>query len=353
MTDQDLTNLLIARLREATASGRPLRLVGGDSKPFYGRAVDAEPLLLAAHAGIVSYDPAELVLTARCGTRVAAIETLLASHGQRLAFDPPRYGAAATIGGAVAAGLTGPARPRSGALRDYVLGVRMLTGDGRSLRFGGEVIKNVAGYDLSRLLAGSLGILGVLLEVSVKVLPRPPAAATLRFETDAAGALARLAAWSGSSLPISAGAWIDGGLYARFEATPATLESVRRELGGESLDDAAAFWASLRDQTHAFFADPGRLWRLQLPPGSGPVGDAAAMLVEWQGMQRWYRARGEENLFALAAAAGGSAMLYRGARNEEEVFAPLAPPVLALHRALKKTFDPAGILNPGRMYATL
>ena len=223
--------MLAGRLRDASARCLPLRLVGSDSKPFYGRPVDGEPLALSAHAGIVKYDPAELVLTARCGTRVAALESLLAAHGQRLAFDPPRHGPGTTFGGAVAAGLTGPARARWGALRDYVLGVRMLTGDGRPLRFGGEVIKNVAGYDLSRLLAGSLGILGVLLEVSVKVLPLPAAEATLCFEADASGALARLAEWSASTLPMTASAWVDGRLYLRLEATPATLDAVRRRLG--------------------------------------------------------------------------------------------------------------------------
>jgi glycolate oxidase FAD binding subunit len=293
------------------------------------------------------------VLTVRCGTRLNDIESLLASQGQRLAFDPPRHGPSATIGGAVATGLAGPSRQRSGALRDHVLGVRLLAGDGRRLRFGGEVIKNVAGYDVSRLMAGSLGILAVLLEVSLKVLPQPRGELTLCFERGHSDALDDLARWSGSGLPISAGAWVEQSLHARFEGTTATLASVRRALGGTPVDHAAAFWASLRDQSHAFFAGQGRLWRLHLPPGAGQVGDATTMLVEWQGGQRWCRARDEEEYFSVAAAAGGSATLYRGAREGEEVFAPLAPAVQALHHALKQVFDPAGILNPGRMYARL
>jgi glycolate oxidase FAD binding subunit len=353
MADCDLTLTLADRLRTATLHGMALRLVGGDTKRFYGRPVHAEGLELHGHRGIVNYDPAELVLTARCGTMLAEIEALLASNGQRLAFDPPQYGAGATIGGAIAAGLAGPGRARFGSARDYVLGVRMLAGDGRVLRFGGEVMKNVAGYDVSRLLAGSLGILGVLLEVSIKVLPRAPSELTLAFDHDQSAALETLTQWSGTALPVSAGAWADGRLYARFEGSEATLDAVARRLGGEPVEPAAAFWTGLRDQTPAFFSGSARLWRMQLPLGVAPLPLSGATLIEWQGMQRWCYEEDGIDPHAVAATAGGSASLFRGAIGSEEVFAPLAPPVLELHRSLKQVFDPAGILNPGRMYAGL
>jgi glycolate oxidase FAD binding subunit len=353
MADCDLTLTLADRLRSATSHGVALRPVGGDTKRFYGRLVDADVFELRGHSGIVNYDPAELVLTARCGTTLAEIEALLASNGQRLAFDPPQYGAGSTIGGAIAAGLAGPGRARFGSARDYVLGVRLLAGDGRVLRFGGEVMKNVAGYDVSRLLAGSLGILGILLEVSIKVLPRAQSELTLAFDHDQATALETLTQWSGTALPVSAGTWVDGCSYVRFEGSEATLAAVARRLGGEPVEPAASFWTSLRDQTHAYFDRAARLWRLQLPLGVAPLPMTGATLIEWQGMQRWCYEEDGVDPHAVAAMAGGSASLFRGAIESEEVFAPLAPQIRELHRSLKQVFDPAGILNPGRMYAGL
>jgi glycolate oxidase FAD binding subunit len=353
MSGHDLAPAITDRLREASARGTPLRLAGGDTKRFYGRPVGGNTLALRDHAGVVNYDPTELVLTARCGTRLSDIDTLLAMHGQRLAFDPPRHGADATIGGAIAAGLAGPSRPRHGAVRDHVLGVRVLTGDGRALRFGGEVMKNVAGYDVARLMTGSLGILGVLLELSLRVLPRPPAELTLVFEVDAEAALGWLDDAAHTSLPIIASTWVAGRLYARCEGTDATLAAAHRQLGGEPLVDGAAFWASVRDHTHPFFAGARRLWRLHLPRGVGLPFAGAEALIEWQGAQCWYHDRQDADPRAVAAAAGGSATLFRGATAEEEVFAPLAPAVLRLHRVLKQIFDPASIVNRGRMYAGL
>jgi len=353
MTDRDFSSAITDRLREASTRGTPLRLAGGDTKRFYGRAVPGETLDLREHAGVVNYDPAELVLTARCGTTLAEIDQLLAAHGQRLAFDPPCHGPGATIGGAIAAGLAGPPRPRHGAVRDHVQGIRLATGDGRALRFGGEVLKNVAGYDVSRLMAGSLGILGVLLELSLRVLPRPAAALTLVFEVDIATALDRLGTWASTSLPLCASTWAARHLYARFEGTEATLQAVHRRLGGEAIGEADSFWKSVRDQTHPFFAGTGRLWRLHLPAVAGPALPADDALMEWHGAQLWYHDRETTDLHAAAVAAGGSATLFRGAAADEEIFAPLASPVLRLHRSLKQVFDPAGILNPGRMYAGL
>jgi glycolate oxidase FAD binding subunit len=353
MAGSDLSSAIADRLREASARRTPLRLAGGDTKRFYGRAVVGESVDLRGHAGVVNYDPAELVLTARCGTTLLEIDQLLAAQGQRFAFDPPRHSRGATIGGAIAAGLAGPPRPRHGAVRDHVQGVRIVTGDGRALRFGGEVLKNVAGYDVSRLMAGSLGILGVLLELSLRVLPRPAAELTLVFELDVAAALERLGTWASSSLPLCSSTWVAGRLYTRFEGTEATLQAVQQRLGGEPLGEAGSFWNSVRDQTHPFFASTGRLWRLHLPAGTRLPLAEDDVLMEWHGAQLWYHEREKADFDAAAVAAGGSATLFRGAVDDEEVFTPLASPVLRLHRSLKQVFDPAGILNPGRMYGGL
>jgi len=353
VTGLDCTAELAAQVQAATQSGAPLRIAGGDTKRFLGREVTAAPLEVARHRGILRHDPAELVLTARGGTPLVEVEACLAEHRQRLPFEPPRFGAGATLGGTVACGLAGPARGWSGPLRDYVLGVRVLTGDGRVLRFGGEVMKNVAGYDVARLMAGSFGVLGVLLDVSLKVLPAPPAERTLAQDCDEAAALARLAELWRGALPLTAGAWADGRMHLRFEGSPATLDEVERRVGGAAVEDAPAFWASLREQTHPFFAGAVPLWRCTLPPLAAAMDAGSAPLIEWNGQQRWYRGATGAPMFELAAAAGGHATLFRHAPAGAEVFAALAPPLLRLHQGLKRVFDPAGVLNPGRMYAEL
>jgi glycolate oxidase FAD binding subunit len=234
-----------------------------------------------------------------------------------------------------------------------VLGARLLTGDGRVLRFGGEVMKNVAGYDLARLMAGSLGILGVLLDVSLKVLPQPAGERTLALELDEPRALERLAALARGGLPLSGGSWVDGRLYLRFEGCEATLDSIGRRIGGEVTPHAAGFWVSLREQTHPFFAGDRPLWRCTVPALAPPLALGSAPLIEWSGMQRWYRCTPGLDVFGAVRAAGGHATLFRHGPASAEVFAPLAPPLMRLHRELKRAFDPAGILNPGRMYGDL
>jgi glycolate oxidase FAD binding subunit len=351
--DRDDTEALVAQVTDATARGTPLRVTGGDTKRFFGRTVSGEPLSVQAHRGILRHDPAELVITARAGTPLDEIESQLEAAGQRLPFEPPHFGRPATIGGTIAAGLAGPARAWSGPARDYVLGAVVLAGDGRVLRFGGEVMKNVAGYDLARVMAGSLGILGVLLEVSLKVLPRAAAERTLALDMDERAALERLGALAGSALPLTAGSWIDGRLYLRFEGSAKTLASVTARVGGELLDDGASFWTSLREQSHGYFAGPDALWRITLPPAAAVMALGGPVLLEWNGQQRWCRAGADAPLHEAAANAGGHATLFRNAPRDCEVFAPLAGPLLRVHRELKRVFDPAGILNPGRMYAEL
>ncbi len=356
----DLTQELAAQVRAAHDEGRPLRIVGGGTKPWLGRAVEGQAMDLSPHRGIVSYEPTELVLTARAGTPLAEIEAALAERNQCLAFEPPHYGNPATLGGTVACNLSGPARPYAGACRDFVLGVRMLNGRGEVLRFGGEVMKNVAGYDLSRLMAGAQGTLGVLLEVSLKVLPRPAAEQTLSFEMDAETAIRRFNAWAGQPLPIGAACHDGERAWLRLAGAEAGVRAAQERLGGEVVEEGAAFWHSVREQTHAFFARPGSLWRLSLPPATEPV--PGVRFIDWGGALHWVYS--EAPPWDYARQAGGHATRWHaeGGRTAPsplrgegwgggEVFQPLAPGLLALHRRLKESFDPRGILNPGRLYA--
>ncbi|MFO1392943.1 MAG: glycolate oxidase subunit GlcE [Steroidobacteraceae bacterium] len=352
MADRDATAELVDRVRDATARRVPLRIVGGDTKEFLGRILECDLLELDVHSGIVSYDPAELVITARGGTRLDAIVAALGEHGQRLPFEPPSFGDAATLGGTVACGLSGPARAFAGPLRDYVLGARVLAGDGRVLRFGGEVMKNVAGYDVARTMAGAFGTLGVLLDVSLKVLPAARHTRTLALAIDQQAALAHLEQLARTSLPLSASSWTDGVLWLRFEGSQRTLDDVQRRVGGEVVDDGDAFWTSVREHTHRFFATGMRIWRLHVPASAPPLPLPAEPLIEWNGMQRWY-ALDSTDVRDVAVAAGGHATLFRNARPEDTVFERPSDAIMRLHRSLKAVFDPAGILNPDRMYPDL
>lgn len=342
------------RIRAASAAGAPLRLRGGGTKDWYGQALDGELLDTRANSGVISYEPTELVITARCGTPLAEIETLLAQHHQMLAFEPPRFGPESTIGGVVATALSGPRRASAGAVRDFVLGAVLMDGRGEVLRFGGQVMKNVAGYDVSRLLAGSLGTLGLILEVSLKVLPLPLREASLRFEMSEIDALAHLNEWAGQPLPISASCWHRGVLTLRLSGADAAVQAAQRRLGGQPLAeaDAANFWAGLRDQTHAYFSG-GSVWRMSVPSHASAIILRGEQLIEWGGSQRWLKVddADAESIRRTVAASGGHASLFRGGDKSVGVFHPLAPAVAKIHERLKQSFDPAGIFNPGRMYA--
>ena len=341
------------RIREAAGRAAPLRLRGAGSKDFYGGTLRGEVLDTRAHAGIVDYEPTELVVTARCGTPLAELEGALAAQGQMLAFEPPHFGSGATLGGCVAAGLSGPRRAAAGALRDFVLGARVIDGRASELAFGGRVMKNVAGYDVSRLLAGSLGTLGLILEVSLKVLPRPAAERTLRRELPQEKALESLNRWAGTALPVSASAWRDGELTVRLSGAERAVQAAAEKLGGEALaaGQGARFWSGIREQTDPWFAGDVPLWRLSLPSAAPPLEFAGAQLIEWGGALRWLRAGADAaTVRAAAARAGGHATLFRGGDKAAGVFAPLAPALARLHRELKAAFDPAGVFNPGRLY---
>jgi glycolate oxidase FAD binding subunit len=343
------------RVMDADAAGTALRLRGAGTKDFYGEHCQGALLDLRTYHGVVDYEPSELVITARCGTPLSVVERQLAQHQQFLAFEPPAFGGDPTIGGVIAAGLSGPRRFQAGAVRDFVLGAVLLDARGELLHFGGKVIKNVAGFDLARLLCGSLGILGAITEVSLKVMPLPRTEQTLCLELAAPEALAQFNRWGGQPLPISATAWIAGQAWVRLSGAPSAVRAARARLGGELLDDteALALWKSLRDQTHAFFRQAGAVWRLSVPSSAAPLATSAAQLIEWGGALRWcYGDLPAAQMRALARSAGGSALHWRGGSSGAR-FDALSPAVLEIHRRLKSRFDPRGIFNPGRLIAGL
>ncbi len=358
-----MEDVLIERVRQAIAEGTPLRIQGGGSKAFYGRRCDGVVLDVGAHRGVIAYEPAELVITARAGTPLAEIESLLADNGQMLPFEPPHFSSApqageepaervATLGGMVAAGLSGPRRPWCGAVRDAVLGVKLLNGRSEVLRLGGQVMKNVAGYDLSRLMAGALGTLGVLLEVSLKVLPRPAEEVTLAFELDAERAAARLTEWGRQPLPLSATLIHAGRLHLRLSGSGQGVRAARQALGGEEGD--AAIWQGVREHTLDFFRATRPLWRISLPPAAPALNLPGEQLSEWGGALRWLASDlATDVLRRRVTALGGHATLFRHHDGRGEVFQPLAPALFALHRRIKQALDPHGLFNPGRMYAEL
>lgn len=349
------------RVRAAAGSGGRLCLRGGGTKDFYGGPLEGEVLGLGDYAGIVSYEPSELVITARCGTKLAELEAELASRKQMLPFEPPHFGPGATLGGCIAAGLAGPRRAANGlyygAVRDYVLGCSLMDGRADAVRFGGQVMKNVAGYDVSRLLAGSMGTLGIILEASLKVLPVPVASATLRFAVSDTDAVRKLNEWGGRPLPVTASAWCDGVLGVRLEGAAAAVDAACVALGGTRVgdDEAERHWEGLRNHTHPFFAQPGPLWRLSVPSTSGPIAlpgaSAPGQLIEWGGALRWWKTGADAAIVRQAAkSAGGHATLFKGGDRREGAFAQLEPVVARLHRNVKAVFDPAGVFNRGRLY---
>jgi glycolate oxidase FAD binding subunit len=359
---EPVLDTLVEQVRAAAADGRYLRICGGGTKVFYGEdapaGLEEEPLEVASLRGISAYEPSELVVTVRAGTPLAELEAELAHAGQWLPFEPPHFAPGGTVGGMVAAGLSGPARASAGSVRDYVLGATLLNGRAELLSFGGQVMKNVAGYDVSRLLAGSLGMFGVICEVSLKVLPQPVARRTLRFELDEEQALLRLNAWGGQPLPLQASAWWQGTLVLRLAGAQAAVAAAHERMGGEEVEPALAehFWTGLRDHTDEYYtaavqavAEGSRLWRLGVPSTCAPLGLAGSTLIEWGGAQRWLLTDAPaQAVRAAARAAGGYATVWRGDKDCG-AFDELAPPLARIHRELKQAFDPKQIFNRGRL----
>ncbi len=348
---------------QVRSTHKPLHIQGGNTKHFYGEPTHGELLDMRPLSGISSYEPSELVVTVRAGTPLAELEARLAEKGQCLPFEPPRFAEGGTVGGMVAAGLSGPSRASVGCVRDYVLGTTLLNGQGELLAFGGQVIKNVAGYDVSRVMAGSLGVLGVICEVSLKVLPIATATATRVFAMDEAAALQQLAAWAGQPLPIHASAWHHGHLHLRLAGAQAAVNAACTRIGGTAVEPeiAASWWDSVRDHQQAFFhldnlhlAKGEHLWRIAVPATTPPLALPGVQFIEWGGAQRWLRGIATaKQVRAVAAQAGGHATLFHAGAPRAQIFTPLSAPLLRIHQGLKTAFDPRGIFNPGRLYPGL
>lgn len=349
----DLTQALIEQVNSARASGSTLEIVGGGSKKFIGRVASADATLnVGGHRGIVSYEPVELVLTARAGTPLREIQDTLDEKNQMLAFEPPHFGDGATLGGTLACNQSGPARPWSGSVRDAVLGIRLINGRGEHLRFGGQVMKNVAGYDVSRAQAGALGTLGIITEVSLKVMPKPAAALTLVQEIDAAQAIVKMNELAGQPRPLTAACWHDGRLYLRLAGVRTAVEGTVSRWGGDILEQDTDFWQALREHQQPFFVGGEPLWRYSINSTASHWRDEADWLIDWGGAQRWLRGDFQQAAMEQEAGqAGGQVTLFRGGDRGGEVFATQAPAVQLLHRRLKAAFDPARIFNPGRLYS--
>ena len=347
---QEVIQQFSETISKAAAEHTHVRIRGSGAKDFYGLALIGDALDTRPCSGILEYEPTELVLTARAGTPLRDVEAALAKNRQMLPFEPPHFGAAATLGGSVACGFSGPRRAAAGSARDFVLGVRMLNGLGEDLHFGGKVMKNVAGYDLSRLMTGSFGTLGLITEVSLKVLPVPEQELTLRLEMDEAAALDSMSLWAGKPLPLSASCHVNGALYLRLSGAGSAVEAARRKIGGERVADGTTFWQSIREQTHPFFAGTAALWRLSIKPTTAPLG-LGPQLIEWNGGLRWFSANISPSLaFETAQRAGGHATLFRGGDKRLGI-QRLPTNLLAIHKKLKRVFDPEGILSPGRIHA--
>lgn len=354
----DNSQALQQQVQAALTEKTPLMIVGGNSKAFYGTksgdVSQGKTLEMSAHTGIINYEPTELIITARAGTPLAEVDAALAEHNQMLAFEPPHFGNSATLGGTLACGFSGPRRPYSGAARDFMLGCQIINGKGEILRFGGEVMKNVAGYDVSRVMVGALGTLGVLLEASLKVLPRPECEITLQQQCSEQEALERMNDWAGKPLPLSASAYVDGQLSVRLSGMEQAVNASARHIGGEIVEQGVEFWAGVREHTAAFFKDANRLWRISLPMAADPLPLSGQQLIEWGGGLRWWQSEEESAAIrAMAEKLGGHATLFRGAKEGDDIFQPLSTGLQRLHQNLKNAFDPDGIFNPNRLYPGL
>jgi glycolate oxidase FAD binding subunit len=346
----DLAAELQQQVLAALERGIALNIAGNRTKGFYGMPAAGRALPVSAHRGIVHYEPTELIVTARAGTTLDELESVLAREGQMLGFEPPYFGCDATLGGTIACGFSGPRRPFAGSARDFVLGCRLINGRGEIVSFGGEVMKNVAGFDVSRLMVGAMGTLGVLLEISLKVLPQPAAETSLALEATPENAHSAMLRWASTPLPISALAY-DGRLRVRLSGAESAVVAARRQLGGEVEDVPSAFWTDLREHRLPFFQTEENLWRLSLPPAAPRAWIEGAWLLDWGGAQRWLRtSAAPAEVFAAARQLGGHATLFRSARPEFR-FQPLPANLLALHQRVKRAFDPHRLFNVGRLGA--
>jgi len=354
--NNDDSDDLRKRVLDAYSAYTPLRIVGGDTKHFYADGLIGKALYINKHIGIISYEPSELVITVRSGTCLSFVEKTLAEHNQMLPFEPPAYEKGGTIGGAIASGLSGPRRPFTGSVRDYVLGCKVLSGDGKILAFGGQVMKNVAGYDVSRLMVGAMGTLGVLLEISIKVLPKPEKEISVYMALSPQEAIDVMNARMAKSLPLSAACYDGETMCLRLSGSESGLKGIKRKIAGDLLDNGEEFWRELNDQQHFFFKEEKPLWRLSLASGTLHLGLPGQWFFDWGGALRWLKTfEPVDNIRAAVVAEGGHATLFRGKYMFEniesiEVFHPLPNALARITVSIKKIFDPRNILNKNRIY---
>jgi glycolate oxidase FAD binding subunit len=350
----DLSQKLIEQVKQAAQSNSPFTIVGGGSKGFMGRKTQLEEINVSEHSGVIAYDPSELVITARAGTTIAELEQILAEADQMIPSEPPQYLTKATLGGALACNQSGPSRPWNGALRDAVLGVKLINGKAEQLNFGGQVMKNVAGYDVSRLQAGAMGSFGIITEVSMKVVPKPEASLTLVYELDDTAAINKMIKQGRTAKPISASCWFDNKLYVRLSGAEQAVLGSAKNWGGELLNESPVFWEKLREQQLEFFNGEQALWRFSIRSSAPPFLGDFPTLIDWGGAQRWLRGDADiQTMEQHANASGGHVSLYRNGDRSGEVMNSLASPLKTIHQRLKASFDPQGIINPGRLYSWL
>jgi glycolate oxidase FAD binding subunit len=349
---QDTSSQLIETVSDAWRHNKQLNITGGNTKSFLGSPASRSEVSITttSHRGIMAYEPKELVLQARCGTPIAVIEETLSEQGQMLGFEPPHFGDCATLGGTVAAGLSGSARPYSGAVRDFVLGVNLINGKAEEISFGGQVMKNVAGYDVSRLMVGAMGTLGLLLDVSLKVIPLPQHEITCCFEMQPDEALAKMLALSRASIPVTGTCYLNQLLYVRLAGNEASVRATQKSLGGEEHD--RLFWRDLREQELSFYSGQEDIWRISVSPSTA-INTGAPYLIEWGGAQRWYQRLDREEARHLAEDGSGHATLFRTSSSAADRFHPLSAGLAEIHLGLKNAFDPGRVFNPGRMYADI
>lgn len=349
----DFKTDIVSQVKEAFHSKQPQCIKAGNSKNFYGREIQGTALSLLNHAGITEYEPSELFITARSGTLLNEIEQIIAAEKQMLPFEPPHFGSTATIGGMIATGLSGPRRVSHGAVRDCILGVEIINGKGEVLKFGGKVMKNVAGYDVSRLMCGAMGTLGVLTSITVRLNPIPVCEHTIAIYMNSHEAILKMNELASSPIPITATFYDGSELYIRISGSLSTIEKCTEMIGGDEIDKADMFWANVREHTHEFFLTELPLWRISVPSCTDTLSIKGTHVMEWNGALRWYATKASaDSIRAEAGRAGGHACLFRGI-NRKDVFHPLTPAIQLINRKLKQTFDPAGILNPGKMYAEI
>jgi len=357
MQDHDDSKSLLEQVVNASQHKQPIRLVGGNSKPFYGNQSPSdhnlETISCAQHTGIIDYEPSELYITARSGTPLKVIEEILAEKQQMLPFEPAAFSHAATIGGTIACGVSGPRRPFSGSCRDSILGVDIINGLGEPLSFGGHVMKNVAGYDVSRGMCGSLGTLGLITQVSVKVIPKPDYETTVVIHANFDDALKYLSEIRQTALPMSANYYENEQLFIRFSLSTEELDTFNRRFKANIYDDAQ-FWYQVREQRKQFFSRQEPLWRCSLPIGSPAFKLSGNMVAEWNAGLHWYKTQeSAEHIQQLCQNVGGHAQLFSTEPHKEFFLHPSTVVMFNLHKRIKEAFDPYGIFNPNRLFVGL